>query len=69
MVWRKERKRHLSTEAKGSLTLEGALVFPLFVFFCVILLIPMQLMDRQRQIQSVVESVGGISASMLMGSM
>lgn len=58
MVWRKERKRHLSTEAKGSLTLEAALVFPLFVFFCAILLIPMQLMDRQRQIQSVVESVG-----------
>lgn len=43
---------------RGSLTLEAALVFPLFVFLCVILLIPMKMMDRQRQIQATVEGVG-----------
>lgn len=43
---------------KGSLTLEAALCFPLMVFFCVTLLMPMVLMDRQRQIQAVAEAVG-----------
>ena len=52
-------KRALSwVSFKGSLTLEAALCFPLMVFFCVTLLIPMVLMDRQRQIQAVAEAVG-----------
>lgn len=52
-------KRALSwVSLKGSLTLEAALCFPLMVFFCVTLLMPMVLMDRQRQIQAVAESVG-----------
>ena len=52
-------KRALSwVSFKGSLTLEAALCFPLMVFFCVTLLMPMVLMDRQRQIQAVAEAVG-----------
>ncbi len=38
--------------------MEAALCFPLMVFFCVTLLMPMVLMDRQRQIQAVAEAVG-----------
>ena len=53
------KKYHAGNRIRGSLTLEAALVFPLFVFLCVILLIPMRMMDRQRQIQAAVETVGG----------
>lgn len=52
------KKYHAGNRIRGSLTLEAALVFPLFVFLCVILLIPMRMMDRQRQIQAAVETVG-----------
>ncbi len=52
-------KRALSrVSLQGSLTLEAALCFPLMVFFCVTLLMPMVLMDRQRQIQGAAEAVG-----------
>lgn len=51
-------RRNITGEKRGSLTLEAALCFPLVVFFCVILIMPMILMDRQRQIQAAVESVG-----------
>ncbi len=51
-------RRPLEYKIRGSLTLEAALVFPLFVFLCMILLIPMRMMDRQRQIQAAVEAVG-----------
>ena len=51
-------RRNITEEKRGSLTLEAALCFPLVVFFCVILIMPMILMDRQRQIQAAVESVG-----------
>lgn len=52
-------KRALSwVSLKGSLTLEAALCFPLMIFFCVTLLMPMVMMDRQRQIQAVAEAVG-----------
>lgn len=44
--------------AAGSLTLEAALCLPLFLFACVCLMTPMKMMDRQRQIQGVMESVG-----------
>ncbi len=36
----------------------GGTGISLFVFLCVILLIPMRMMDRQRQIQAAVETVG-----------
>lgn len=52
------KKQYADNKRRGSLTLEAALVFPLFVFFCVTLLIPMRIMDRQRQIQAAVESAG-----------
>lgn len=42
----------------GSLSLEAALVLPLFLFGCFCLMMPMRMMDRQRQIQAVVEAVG-----------
>ena len=32
---------------------------PLFLFLCFCLMMPMRMMDRQRQIQAVVEDVGG----------
>ena len=51
-------RRNITEEKRGSLTLEAALCFPLVVFFCEILIMPMILMDRQRQIQAAVESVG-----------
>lgn len=51
-------RRNITEEKRGSLTLEAALCFPLVVFFYVILIMPMILMDRQRQIQAAVESVG-----------
>ena len=41
-------RRNITGEKRGSLTLEAALCFPLVVFFCVILIMPMILMDRQR---------------------
>lgn len=44
--------------AAGSLTLEAAMCLPLFLFTCVCLMMPMKMMDRQRQIQAVMESVG-----------
>lgn len=52
------KKYHAGNKSRGSLTLEAALVFPLFVFLCTVLLIPMRMMDRQRQIQAAVEAVG-----------
>lgn len=55
LLWRTEK--HYRGK-RGSLTLEAALCFPLVVFFYVILIMPMILMDRQRQIQAAVESVG-----------
>lgn len=47
-----------SRELRASLTLEAALCLPLFLFFGFCLLMPMRIMDRQRQLQAVVESVG-----------
>lgn len=42
----------------GSLSLEAAMCLSLFLFVCVCLMMPMKIMDRQRRIQAVVESVG-----------
>lgn len=47
-----------SRRIQGSLTLEAALCLPLLLFACVCLMLPMKMMDRQRQIQAVMESVG-----------
>ena len=53
-----EKKEEVPKEKRGSLTLEAALCFPLLLFFCVTLLMPVILMDRQRQIQAAAEAVG-----------
>lgn len=53
-------KRAFSTASlwkKGSLTVEAAFVFPLFLFAMVTLMTPFSMMNRQRQVQAVVESV------------
>ena len=42
----------------GSLTLEAAMCLPLFLFVCIYMMMPMKMINRQRQIQAVVESVG-----------
>lgn len=42
---------------KGSLTVEASFVFPLFLFAMVIMMMPFSMMDRQRQVQAVLESV------------
>lgn len=47
-----------SCRAQGSLTLEASLCLSLFLFLCVCLMMPMKMMDRQRRIQAVMESVG-----------
>lgn len=42
----------------GSLSLEAAMCLPLFLFFSICFMMPMVMMDRQRQIQGVIEGVG-----------
>lgn len=46
-----------SPNRTGSLTVEAAFVFPLFLFAMVTLMMPFSMMNRQRQMQAVVESV------------
>lgn len=63
---RKAGKRALSwvsraagqCEQDAGLTVEAALCLPLFLFFAFCLMMPMRMMDRQRQIQAVLEQVG-----------
>lgn len=57
--WYNAGKKALSwASLKASLSLEAALVLPLFLFACFCLMMPMRMMNRQRQIQAVVEDVG-----------
>lgn len=55
-------KRVLSSASRhkkqGSLTIEAALVLPLFLFFMVILMLPMGIMKEGRRIQTALEAVG-----------
>lgn len=55
-------KRVLSSASgfrkKGSLTIEAALVLPLFLFFMMILMLPMGLMNEGRRIQTALEAAG-----------
>lgn len=58
------RKRALSLASlasrtsRASLSLEAAMCLSLFLFLSVCLIMPIKMMDRQRQIQAVMESVG-----------
>ncbi len=54
---RKYRKR-ASVSAPAGMTAEAALVLPLFLFAGVIMMMPMRILDTERQIQAIVTSVG-----------
>ena len=55
-------KRALSSAStfrtKGSLTVEAAMILPLFLFFMVILMLPMGVMKEGRRIQTALEAAG-----------
>ena len=55
-------KRALSSASgsrkRGSLTVEAAMVLPLFLFFMVILMVPMGVMKEGRRIQTALEAAG-----------
>lgn len=52
------RKRVLpSASHRASMTVEAALVLPLFLFAAVMMTMPFSIMNRERQVQAVVESV------------
>lgn len=42
-------------QVKASMTVEAAIVLPLFVFFAAALLVPMRMLDTQRKLQTTVE--------------
>lgn len=48
----------LKRKASASITVEAAVCLPLFVFFSLALLMPMEWLNRQRQIQTAMESLG-----------
>lgn len=43
---------------KGSMSVEAALGFSLFLFACICMMMPMKIMDKQRQIQAYLENMG-----------
>ena len=55
-------KRVLSSafcfDPKASLTVEAAMVLPLFLFFMVLLMMPMDIMNQSRRIQTALEAAG-----------
>lgn len=53
----RNRKR-VSFSTSASMTVEAALVLPLFLFAGIILLIPFQILDVERKIQAHIEAVG-----------
>ncbi|MEY8356542.1 hypothetical protein AALB39_24765 [Lachnospiraceae bacterium 54-53] len=62
MKYRFLAKRVLSSASgyrkKGSLTVEAAIVLPLFLFLTVILMMPMEMMNEERRIQTALEAAG-----------
>lgn len=54
----KKGKRVLpSASASGSMTVEAALILPLFLFGCVSLMMPFSIMNQERKVQAVLEMV------------
>lgn len=43
---------------RGSLTIEASMALPLFLFFMVIMMLPMKLINEERRIQTALEAVG-----------
>lgn len=59
-LWKCRRKRAFPSAfqtVEGSMTIETALVLPLFLFAMMTLVMMFDIMDRQRQVQSALESV------------
>lgn len=50
-----EGRKRVSLSASASLTLEAALVLPLFLFACMVLLMPFRILDVERQMQAAAE--------------
>lgn len=58
-VTKQRRKRALSSVSlRASLTIEAALGLTLFMFTVILLSVPMEILDTQRKVQTVLESVG-----------
>ncbi len=58
--WQDCRTRVLSSAfqtVSASMTLEAALVFPLFLFAGLLMLMPLTILDQERQVQAVLETV------------
>lgn len=47
-----------SSKREGSLTIEAAMALPLFVFFMIIMMMPMVIMNINRQVQTALEEAG-----------
>lgn len=56
--WGKRVSSAFSAGCRAGLTVEAALCLSLFVFFTVSILVPLKIMNTQRQIQAVLEAVG-----------
>lgn len=61
--WKKRRKpfgkkAFPGSSLRGSMTLEAALVLPLFIFAIVCLILPMKIMNTERKLQAALEAVG-----------
>lgn len=48
----------LSAKLKASLTVEAAIILPLFIFMMLILLFPLKLMEEERRLQNTAENIG-----------
>ena len=61
-IMRPSVKRVLSSAFRikkaGSLTIEAAMALPLFVFFMILMMMPMEIMNIDRQVQTALEGVG-----------
>lgn len=59
-VWQTDGRRALSSAFRslsGSMTLEAALVFPLFLFAGLLMLMPLRILDQERQVQTALETI------------
>jgi hypothetical protein len=61
-IMRPSVKRVLSSafriKKEGSLTIEAAMALPLFIFFMILMMMPMEIMNIDRQVQTALEGVG-----------